>query len=213
MKLPPDLKKLEELLHSSKLVAGGFLGDDPRPLVEIVEHDLSEVALLGYTLDQLGARMDEITQRAVEGHGMTVQIEPHLTAVADESRGLLICPWHDNQQFGKTVTTATRSDSGAAARWSELSVHLLRAHGFFQGRGSAFRLEPRELISVIFTSPREAPMDTYICKACGYIYDPAKGDPHAQIAPRTPFEKLPEQWLCPMCGAPKRMFKRRTAQA
>lgn len=211
MKLPPDLKKLEEALHSSKFVAGGFLGHDPRPLLEIIEHDLAEVALLGYSLEQIADRMQDITRRAVEGHGMAVQIDDTLTAVADESRGALICPWHDNQHFGKTVVTATRG--GISVRWSELCIHFIRAHGFFQGRGSAFRIEPRQLVSVIFPVQREVSMDMYICKACGYIYNPATGDPHNNIPPNTPFEQLPDTWLCPMCGAPKRMFKRKPAKA
>ena len=44
-------------------------------------------------------------------------------------------------------------------------------------------------------------MDKYECIACGYIYDPEVGDPDAGIAPGTPFEDLPEDWVCPDCGA------------
>jgi rubredoxin len=46
----------------------------------------------------------------------------------------------------------------------------------------------------------------YKCGICGYIYDPAKGDPDAGVAPGTPFEKLPDDWECPVCGAPKEEF-------
>ena len=45
----------------------------------------------------------------------------------------------------------------------------------------------------------------YEC-ACGYIYDPAAGDPENGIAPGTPFENLPEDWTCPVCGLDKSMF-------
>ncbi|MDR3160126.1 MAG: rubredoxin [Spirochaetaceae bacterium] len=44
-------------------------------------------------------------------------------------------------------------------------------------------------------------MQKYICDLCGYVYDPAKGDPAAGIKPGTPFEKLPDNWICPTCGA------------
>ncbi len=47
----------------------------------------------------------------------------------------------------------------------------------------------------------------YVCKICGYIYDPEKGDPDSGIAPGTPFEKLPDDWVCPVCGAPKSDFE------
>ena len=46
----------------------------------------------------------------------------------------------------------------------------------------------------------------YECGICGYIYDPAKGDPDNGIAPGTPFEELPDDWECPVCGAPKEEF-------
>jgi rubredoxin len=49
-------------------------------------------------------------------------------------------------------------------------------------------------------------MKKYVCTACGYIYDPAKGDPDSGIKPGTAFEALPDDWVCP-CGAPKSMFE------
>jgi len=50
-------------------------------------------------------------------------------------------------------------------------------------------------------------MKKYKCTVCGYIYDPAKGDPDGGIAPGTPFEKLPDDWTCPVCGASKDQFE------
>ena len=46
----------------------------------------------------------------------------------------------------------------------------------------------------------------YICTSCGYIYDPAMGDPMNDVPPGTPFESLPEEWVCPMCYSPKSAF-------
>ena len=50
-------------------------------------------------------------------------------------------------------------------------------------------------------------MKKYVCTACGYIYDPAQGDPENRIQPETVFEALPDDWVCPACGAPKSMFE------
>jgi len=47
----------------------------------------------------------------------------------------------------------------------------------------------------------------YRCKVCGYVYDPEKGDPDSGIVPGTPFDKLPDDWVCPMCGAGKEEFE------
>jgi rubredoxin len=51
-------------------------------------------------------------------------------------------------------------------------------------------------------------MDKYVCIACGYIYDPAAGDPDVGIPAGTPFESLPEDWVCPLCGVGKDMFEK-----
>ena len=50
-------------------------------------------------------------------------------------------------------------------------------------------------------------MKKYECEPCGYVYDPAEGDPDNDIAPGTAFEDLPEDWVCPVCGAGKEEFK------
>ena len=49
-------------------------------------------------------------------------------------------------------------------------------------------------------------MKKYVCDVCGWIYDPAVGDPEDGIAPGTPWETLPADWVCPECGAGKHDF-------
>ena len=68
------------------------------------------------------------------------------------------------------------------------------------------------------TTPKTAPsyieekkkevvkMAQYECQVCGYVYDPELGDPDSDIAPGTPFEDLPDDWVCPVCGAGKDEF-------
>lgn len=51
-------------------------------------------------------------------------------------------------------------------------------------------------------------MASYRCVVCGYIYDPAEGDPASGIAPGTAFQDLPDSWVCPVCGAPKTEFEK-----
>ena len=46
----------------------------------------------------------------------------------------------------------------------------------------------------------------YVCALCGYIYDPAEGDPTQKVAPGTPFEELNALWSCPRCGVDKGFF-------
>jgi rubredoxin len=48
---------------------------------------------------------------------------------------------------------------------------------------------------------------SYSCIPCGYVYDPQKGDPDGGIPEGTPFSKLPEDWVCPLCGASHDLFE------
>jgi flavin reductase (DIM6/NTAB) family NADH-FMN oxidoreductase RutF/rubredoxin len=70
------------------------------------------------------------------------------------------------------------------------------------------------------TTPKAAPsyieerkervlrMAKYECTVCGYTYDPEAGDPDGGIKPGTPFEELPDDWVCPVCGASKDQFEK-----
>jgi rubredoxin len=51
-------------------------------------------------------------------------------------------------------------------------------------------------------------MDKWECTACGYVYDPRKGDPDHGIPPGTKFEDLPDTWVCPECGVDKSLFQK-----
>ena len=50
-------------------------------------------------------------------------------------------------------------------------------------------------------------MKRWKCVICGYVYDPEEGDAESGISPGTPFEELPSDWVCPVCGAPKEQFE------
>ena len=50
-------------------------------------------------------------------------------------------------------------------------------------------------------------MKKYVCELCGYEYNPAKGDIDNGVEPGTEFDELPEDWVCPLCGAGKEDFE------
>jgi len=50
-------------------------------------------------------------------------------------------------------------------------------------------------------------MQKYVCLVCGYVYDPAEGDPDGDVEPGTKFEDIPDDWVCPVCGADKSEFE------
>jgi hypothetical protein len=144
------MKNVEEMLRVSKIVAGGFLGDDKRPLQEIVEADVSELAQLDHTVHDIAERMRQITALAEAGLGSWVGIDDDIEAATTDTRGMLTCPWPHPGVFPKTVVTVRSKSSGKTVCWSALNIHLIEKHSFFEGKGAQFRLEPRELVSVLF---------------------------------------------------------------
>jgi rubredoxin len=55
---------------------------------------------------------------------------------------------------------------------------------------------------------KEDDMDRYVCTICGYVYDPAQGDPDNGVAAGTKFQDVPDSWECPVCGAAKSDFEK-----
>jgi rubredoxin len=51
-------------------------------------------------------------------------------------------------------------------------------------------------------------MDKYVCTICGYVYDQEQGDPDNDVAPGTAWADVPEDWVCPICGAGKDDFEK-----
>ena len=150
MKESPQSKKLEEMLRSSKLAAGGFLGEDARSVSDIIDNDLAIVSNAGFTKEQVAARMQEITNKAIPLLGNWVDIDKTLQARVDEAKGSMVCPWPHSGRFAKRVTYIETIKTDQKIHWSDLSIHFIEEHGFFEGKDSNFRIEPQDLIKIIF---------------------------------------------------------------
>ena len=88
VKRSPEKKRLEEVLRSSRIVAGGFLGSDTRILEEILEADAAEVSQLGTTMEDIAARMRAFTHKE-SGQPIGCGIETPLQPPCHSSR----FPW------------------------------------------------------------------------------------------------------------------------
>jgi len=149
MKESPRMQKLHEMLRSSRLVAGGFMGSDTRTADEIINDDTARMAALAVTADEIASRMRRITEKARGGLGTWVRIDDKLRAMVHEAKGRLTCPWPHPGEFDKTVTTVERLDSAEGTRWADLNIHMIEKHSFFEGKGSPFRIEPDKIIRII----------------------------------------------------------------
>jgi hypothetical protein len=150
MKRSPSEIRLEKMLRSSKLAAGGFMGSDPRTPEEVIREDAACLERLGKTPAQLAERMRFFTEKASAALGNPVRVEEKYEVRCEEWKGGLICPWPHPGRFPKRLTICRRIDTGEEIVWSDLNIHLIEAHQFFEGRGASYRLEPEVLVRILF---------------------------------------------------------------
>ncbi len=103
------------------------------------------------TKEQLAQKMQKITDKAIKGLGNWVSIDEYHRAMVEEAKGILVCPWPHAGRFAKRVTVLENTQTGEAIKWSDLNIHLIKEHGFFEGKGSTFRVEPGKIIKMIFS--------------------------------------------------------------
>ena len=68
------------------------------------------------------------------------------------------------------------------------------------------RMGPKPLPEDETPERSDSKMKKYVCDVCGWVYDPQEGDPDNGVAPGTAFEDIPDDWVCPVCGAAKEEF-------
>lgn len=149
MKRSPEMQRLDDVLRASKIVAGGFLGTDRRLVEEIIESDAAELARLGRSAAEVAEGMRRVTALAETGLGSWVRAGANLEATASDTRGVVPCPWPHPGLFPKTVVTVRHLGTGKTVRWSILNIHLIEAHGFFEGKGSPFRVDVQDVLRMI----------------------------------------------------------------
>ena len=144
MKQSPTDRRVLERMAPGALCRDGFLGSDRRAPWEIVAADSSVVDDLGLTHGEIADRLDDVVAAAMAHMGAPVAVAEHALAVYRESMGRIPSPWPGDGIFPKGDVELTTPDGGTL-RFTALSIHLIRAHGFYQGRGSPYRLEPAAL--------------------------------------------------------------------
>lgn len=149
MKKSPDTQKLEQILKSPAFSASGFMGTDTRSLSEIIDADMAEVVQSGYTTHKIAEQMQQITDKAKEALGNWTQIDDIHSAMVTEVKGRIPCPWPHAGNFAKRVTTLQDMQTGRKIHFSDLNIHLIAEHNFFEGRGSDFRIEPKEIVEML----------------------------------------------------------------
>lgn len=140
---------LSEDLAPGAASRDGFLGSDMRPVAGIIRSDARAVAKAGLTHRQIAARMAYFRQRAEEGLGAFVKIGKRFEAACEVERGFIPCPFGDSRPLRKKMIVVRNLRLNREIAFSEMNIHLVSAHGFYEGKGSPFRLEPRELAALL----------------------------------------------------------------
>ena len=120
-----------------------FLGSDTRLIAQIIESDEAELRAAGLGADELARAMRRLTEKGMESLGDEVQADGFLVRV-EEYMGQIGCPFKHAVREAKRNTTAV-DPRGRVMTWTDMSIHLIERHGFFQGEGSDYRLEPLEI--------------------------------------------------------------------
>lgn len=149
MKQTPQEKKLYENFKPGKITKEGFLGDDIRHIHNIIEEDTHTVTRLGVSTQQIADRLQYFIEEGKKGLESVVDLGDYTTYVR-WSRGMLPSPFSDPKRlYHKIVATVVNKKLQKELKYTQLNVHMIRDHGFFEGRGSVFRLEPEEVVEVL----------------------------------------------------------------
>lgn len=167
MKQPPNLQEIQEAMRPGRLSQTGFLGTDPRPLGDILAEDDATVRRLGLSHEALADRMAYFREKGVAGLGVPVDVPPHFEVRVDGVRGRMPCPFRHPGLYPKVFCQVKNLRTRETITFSDLQIHMIGAHGFYEGRGSAYRLEPETLIRVLEVSPAESSFNTPLHEAPG----------------------------------------------
>jgi len=149
MKPNPYEKSVLERMAPGVLCAEGFLGDDIRELADILDGDAAPVEAAGLTHERIAAMLNDWMQRAIAELGRPVQLSQRVTGVWHEGMGRIPSPWPGDGIFPKGECELTDQATGKTLLVTPLSIHMIAAHGFYQGHGSGYRLSPTDLIAML----------------------------------------------------------------
>ena len=144
-----SLDALEQTLRQASATREGLLGRDERGLAAILQADDEAIRQRGLTHAYIARHLLALRQAGWEGLGEPVSVPPHFEVRVDAARGTLPCPFGDQGSFAKVNTTVHNLERGKEITFTDLNIHLIAAHGFYEGHGAQFRLDPEQLIDTL----------------------------------------------------------------
>jgi hypothetical protein len=149
MKQSPSMERIQENMQPGRLTINGFLGEDDRKLVDIIYEDHENITAAGFTNEEIADRMQHFTDIASKELGSPVKTEDIYIVSVDDHRGIIPCPFSDNFNAGKRNTRFENISLGKTIYWSDLNIHMIREHGFYEGKGSFFRMDTKDIAMIL----------------------------------------------------------------
>lgn len=149
MKQTVQMKKIQEKMKPGVITRDGFLGKDTRNLIDILVEDDEEVKRMNLTHQKIALKMTEMKEAGMKGLGDFITVPPHFEVRVDSARGKLPCPFGDPGVFPKTNITVRNLKLGREITYTDLHIHMIKSHGFYEGKGFPFRVEPGDLVEIL----------------------------------------------------------------
>ena len=154
MKMTEQYKKAQENMKVGVIAAEGYLGQDHRPLVDIIEADEETMKNLGLDWDDVVSQLKLLMEEGSKGLGEPITVKNTWRVRVDETRGTLPSPWEDGIFHKVNVEVHRLDESGKELTpgliYNELCLHMIEKYHFLQGKGSSFRLDPRDIQKILF---------------------------------------------------------------
>ncbi|MEJ5274149.1 MAG: hypothetical protein WH035_08465 [Spirochaetota bacterium] len=147
--------KVQERMKKGNLVLNGFLGEDKRNLVDIIDDDNEKVKRLGLTHEIIAEKLIEFKEIGLKGLEQFVDYKDHFKIKVEIYRGKLPCPFGEKGIYQKSEIIVINTKINEQIKYSDLSIHLIKEHGFYQGIGSPYRLDPEKLVKVLEIEVKE----------------------------------------------------------
>jgi hypothetical protein len=148
MKLTPEEKKIYKNFLPGALSKTGFIGQDTRHIHEIVAEDLRVLSAHGTDQVQAADRLQFFIDVGRAGLENPVDID-RFTVEVRWARGRISCPFSHPGVYPLIHVKLKDRTAGTRIIYSQLSVHLIRQHGFFGGIGSIYRINPLDVIELM----------------------------------------------------------------
>lgn len=155
MKQTVQMEAVQKDMKPGVISRDGFLGTDRRNLTDILIDDDARVKRMGLTHRQIAERMRFLRDAGFKDECQCINVGSCLEVMVYSYRGRLVCPFGDTRIVRKTSTTVHNSRLSREITFTDMNIHMIEQHGFYEGKGAAFRLEPKDLAEILEIKPQE----------------------------------------------------------